>query len=265
MYSAIDENDLRFHFIHEKDGSRIGYEKVCKQEGKPVPDEEIVKAFEFEKGEYVVLTDEDFEAARAEGVKSIDITDFVAYEEIDPIYFERTYYLGPQKGSERVYALMREAMERTGLAGVAKYVLRDKQNLGCLRVREGVITLEKMFFHDEIRPVDDIAPGDVKVGKQELEMATALIEQFTSAWDPTKYEDTYREALCDIIRARKQGKTIEAPPEQAERAPADLLEALRASVEAARKSKPAARTKRASARKPAAKRRPAAQAGAKKR
>ena len=105
-----------------------------------------------------MLTDEDFEAVKTEGVKTIEISDFVPYEEIDPIYFERTYYLGPQNGAEKVYALFREAMEKTGLAGIGKYVMRERQHLGCLRVREGVITLEKMFFHDEIRPLDDIAP-----------------------------------------------------------------------------------------------------------
>ena len=160
MYSAIDENDLHFHLIHEPDGGRIGYQKICKAEDKPVPDDEIVKAFEIEKDELVVLTDEDFAAAKVEGVKTIEISDFVPYEEIDPIYFERTYYLGPQEGGEKVYALLREAMEKTGLAAIGKYVMRDRQHLGCLRVREGVITLEKMFFHDEIRPVEEIAPQE---------------------------------------------------------------------------------------------------------
>lgn len=136
MYSAIEEQDLRFHLVHERDGGRIGYEKVCKQDGKPVPDDEIAKAFEIEKGKLVVLDDEDFAAAKVEGAKSIEISDFVPYAEIDPIYFERTYFLGPQAGGEKVYALLREAMERTELAAIGKYVMRDKQHLGCLRVRE---------------------------------------------------------------------------------------------------------------------------------
>ena len=165
MFSAIDESDLRFHLVHEPDGGRIGYQKFCKAEEKPVPDDEIVKAFEVAKDKLVVLTDEDFEAAKTEGVKTIEISDFVPYEEIDPIYFERTYYLGPQKGGEKVYALLREAMEKTELAAIGKYVMRDKQHLGCLRVREGVITLEKMFFHDEIRPIDEIAPKGTKVAE----------------------------------------------------------------------------------------------------
>jgi DNA end-binding protein Ku len=244
MYSAIEEKDLRFHLVHEPDGGRIGYERVCKAEDKPVPDDEIVKAFEVAKGELVVLTDEDFAAVKIEGVKTIEISDFVRYEEIDPIYFERTYYLGPQAGSEKVYALLRKAMETTELAAIGKYVMRDRQHLGCLRVREGVITLEKMFFHDEIRPLDEIAPKDAKVAKAELEMATALIEQFTGTFEPEKYEDTYREALLAIIKAKQKGETITAAEPEQEEEPADLLAALKASVEAAKRSKAPVRAQR---------------------
>src|ERR687894_3174179 len=129
MYSAIDEQDLHFNFVHEPDGSRIGYQKICKEEGKPVADDEIVKAFEYEKGEYVYMTDEDFDAAEAEGFKTIDIRDFVPYDEIDPIYFEKTYFLGPAEGAEKVYSLLLRAMEDANLAAIAKYVMRDKQHL----------------------------------------------------------------------------------------------------------------------------------------
>jgi len=262
MFSAIDENDLRFHLIHEPDSSRIGYQKICKTEEKPVPDDEIVKGFEFEKDEYVVLSDEDFEAARTEGVRTIEISDFVPYEEIDPIYFERTYYLGPQEGGEKVYALLRNAMEKAGLAAIAKYVMRDRQSLGCLRVREGTLTLEKMFFHDELRPLDEIAPKGIRIAKGELEMATALIEQFTGPFEPERYEDTYREALCKVIKAKRKGKTITAPEPEAEEEPADLLAALKASVEAAKQTKGSTRTKRSGtgksgARKPPARKRKA--------
>ena len=255
MFSAIDENDLRFHLIHEPDSSRIGYQKICKNEEKPVPDDEIVKAFEFEKDEYVVLDDEDFAAARTEGVKSIEISDFVPYEEIDPIYFERTYYLGPQKGGEKVYVLLRNAMEKSGLAAIAKYVMRDRQNLGCLRVREGTLTLEKMFFHDEIRPVEEIAPKGIRIAKGELEMATALIDQFTGTFRPERYEDTYRAALCKVIRAKRKGETITAPEPETDEEPTDLLAALKASVAAAKRTKGSSRAKRAPARKPASRKR----------
>jgi DNA end-binding protein Ku len=252
MYSAIDEKDVHFHLIHEPDGGRIGYRKFCKAEEKLVPDDEIVKAFEVKKDELVVLADEDLESVKAEGVKTIEISDFVPYEEIDPIYFDRTYFLGPQDGGEKVYALLREAMEQTGLAAIAKYVMRDRQHVGCLRVREGVISLEKMFFHDEIRPSDDLAPGKRKVAKAELKMATALIEQFTGKFEPEKYKDTYRNALLAIIKAKQKGETITAAPVEEEEEPEDLLAALKASVDAAKQRKGSVRAKRPPARKPKA-------------
>jgi Ku protein len=234
MYSAIDEQDIHFHYVHEKDGSRIGYEKICKKEDKPVPDGEIVKAYEYAKGKYVYMTDEDFEAAAVEGYKTIDITDFVPRDEIDPIYFERTYYLGPQDGAEKVYALLRRALEEAGLAGIAKYVMREKQQLGALRVHNGVIALEKMYFADEIRPSDDIAPGSVKVDKRELDMALQLIDRFSGAFKPEKYEDTYREQLLAVIDAKRKGKEVHVEPAPKAEEPADLMEALRASLDAAK-------------------------------
>ena len=233
MYSAIDEKDLHFNYVHEPDGSRIGYQKICKDEERPVPDDEIVKAFEYEKGEYVYMSDEDFEAAEAENLKTIDVRDFVPYDDIDPIFFERTYYLGPQENAEKVYTLFLHAMEESNLAGIAKYVMRDKQHLGCLRVRDGVITLEKMYFADEIRPADEIAPKDTKVDKRELELAEKLIESFSGTFEPTKYDDTYRDALCEIIRAKRHGKKPPKPQDAEEKRPTDLMQALRASVEAA--------------------------------
>ncbi|CAN5292842.1 Ku protein [soil metagenome] len=231
MYSATEEKDLHFNYVHEPDGSRIGYQKVCKQEERPVPDDEIVKAFEIEKGEWVYMTDEDFEAAAPEAHKTIDIRDFVPYDEIDPVYFERTYFLGPQANGEKIYALLVRAMEDSGLAGIAKYVMRDKQHLGCLRVRDGVVTLERMFFADEIRPVDEIKPGRVKVDEPELEMAAKLIESYSGAFEPEQYDDTYRDALCEVIRAKRKGKK---PPKAApaEERPSDLMAALRVSIEA---------------------------------
>jgi DNA end-binding protein Ku len=243
MYSAIDEKDLHFNYVHEPDGSRIGYQKICKAEEKPVPDDEIVKAFEYEKGEWVYMTDEDFEAAEADNLKTIDIRDFVPYEEIDPIYFERTYYLGPQENAEKVYALLVEAMERSGLAGIAKYVMRDKQHLGCLRVREGVIALERMYFADEIRHVDEVASKRAKVDDRELEMAGQLIESFSGHFEPERYEDTYRDALCEIIKAKRTGKeTRREPREEPEETP-DLMAALRASLEAAQRRRSGTRAR----------------------
>jgi DNA end-binding protein Ku len=231
MYSAIDEQDLHFHYLHREDNSRIGYEKVCKKEGKPVPDDELVKAYQVSERKYVQLEDEDFAAAEGRKHKLLELRDFVPYEEIDPIYFERTYYLGPDEGAEKVYTLLARAMERSGLAGIGTYVARGKQQLGCIRVREGVLTLEKMYFADEIRPLDEVPVERVRVGKRELEMAAELIERFTTSFDIGKYRDDYREALLAVIDAKRRGKSVDVELEvEAEEAP-DLMEALRASLE----------------------------------
>jgi DNA end-binding protein Ku len=231
LYSAVSEHKLQFHFVHEKDNSPIGYEKICKKEDKPVPDDEIVKAFEYNKGEYVFMDDEDFEAARVEGYKSIDITDFVPYEDIDPIYFAHTYLVGPASGAEKTYSLLVRAMEDSELAAIAKFVMRDRQYLGALRIREGLITLEQLHFADEIRPVSEIKPSRARVSQQELRMAQRLIESWTTTWKPEKYKDTYRDALLDIIKAKRKGKEIHPTADVEEEELPDLMTALRQSIE----------------------------------
>jgi DNA end-binding protein Ku len=237
MFSAIDEQDVHFHLLHEKDDSRIGYEKVCKKEGKAVPDDEIVKAYEVSDGKYVYVTDEDLEAAAGESFKTIDIEDFVSVDEVDPIYFERSSYLGPGDGAEKPYALLVRAMEDSGLVGIATYVMRGKQQLGCLRVRDGVIVLEKMFFADEIRPAKELKPRKVPVGKQELALALDLIDRFRGSFEPEKYEDTYRAALLRVIKQKQKGKAVHVEPAAEREEPTDLLDALRASVESHSRSR----------------------------
>jgi DNA end-binding protein Ku len=232
IYSAIQEHKLHFNLLHRKDDSPIGYEKICKKEDKPVPDDEIVKAFEYRKGEFVYMEDEDFAAAKVEGVHTIEITDFVPYGDIDPIYFAKTYFIGPDQGADKVYSLLVRAMEGSELAGIAKFVMRDKQHLGCLRVRDGALTLEQLYFPDEIRPLGEIKPKKARVEKRELEMAQALIENFATEWDPSRYKDTYRDELYAVIKAKRKGKDVHEAAEVEEPEEAiDLMEALRQSVE----------------------------------
>ena len=232
MYAAISEKNLKFNLIHEKDGGRIGYQKICKLEDEPVSNDEIVKAYQVEDDEFVYLTDEDFEAAAPEAYKTITIHDFVPSEEIDPIFFERTYYLGPaEQAAEPVYALLVKAMESAGLVAVATYVFHERENLGCLRVRDGVLTLEKMFFADEVRPTEGIAPDGVKVDKRQLEMAMQLIGQYQSDFDPDRYHDQYRERLMGVIEAKRSGEGVKRPVEAEAPAAPDLLAALQASLE----------------------------------
>ncbi len=257
MYSAVKEHTLHFHFLHEKDDGRIGYRKICKEENKPIPSSEIVRAFEYEKGSYVYMTNEDFKAAEPEHLRTIDIRDFVQYEEIDPIYFRHTYFLGPQEGAERVYALLAQAMEESGLVAIAKFVMRNRQDLGCLRVRKGCITLSQMYFADEVKPIEDVLPKDAKVGRKELEMARNLIDRFTGPLDLEKYKDTYRDTLCEIIKRKQQGKEVHVAPAEEPAEPTDLFAALKASLNMAENDRDEAPRGKTRKRAPAKKSRPA--------
>jgi DNA end-binding protein Ku len=254
MESAVKEHALHFHYVHEPDGGRIGYQKVCKAEEKPVPDDEIVKAFEIRRGEWVYLDDEDFEAAQLDAAqKTIDIEAFVAQEEIDPIYFERTYYLAPQDGGEKVYTLLARAMDESGLVAVATFVMREREHLACLRVRDGVIALERMHFADEIRPAKGLAPKGVRIAKDELRMAAQLVDQFAGSFRPEKFKDTYRDELRKRIRAKDRGETVAvAEAEEAPEEPIDLMAALRESVKATKKKRGGRGRSRRSKRKAAA-------------
>src|SRR3954470_13183240 len=243
MYAAISEKNLKFNLIHEKDGGRIGYQKICKLEDEVVPNEEIVKAYQVEEDEFVYLTDEDFEAAAPEAYKTITIQDFVPAEQIDPIYFERTYFLGPLgSAAEPVYALLVKAMEEAGLVAVATYVFHERENLGCLRVREGVLTLEKMFFADEGRAVEGIAPEGVKVDKRQLEMAMQLIGQYQGDFDADQYHDAYRERLMGVIEAKRKGEGPKPAVETEKPTAPDLLAALQASLDEVKQPKPKAKS-----------------------
>ena len=237
LYAAIDEHRIEFHLVHRKDGSRIGYQKVRKDEGKEVPDDEVVKGYETD-GHVVLVEREDFEAAAGERSKTIEIEDFVRREQIDPIYFERTYYLGPQEGAEKVYALLAEAMEQAGLAAIVRWFFRDHEQLACLRVHDGVLVLEKMYYADEIRSPKDARPGRKrKVDKKELDLALSLIDRFTGEFDPSRYEDTYRKRLLAVIRKKGRGEVIEVPEAEERDAAPDLLAALRESVEHAQRGR----------------------------
>jgi len=250
VYTAVHEHKLRFHLVHEKDDGAIGYEKVCKLEEKPVPDDEVVKAFEVSKGKLVHLADEDFEAAQVEsGARTIELEDFVPYDQIDPTFFAHTYLVGPQDGAERAYALLVKAMADSGLAGIGKFVMRNRQYLGCLRVRDKVLTLEQLHFADEVDPPKGIVPSKLPtVSGRELDLATGLIESLAGDWKPSKYKDTYTDALMAVIKRKQKGQDVHVAPEAEEdETPPDLMEALRASVEAM-KGRKAPRSRAASRR-----------------
>lgn len=247
VFSAVHEHKLQFHLVHEKDDGPIGYEKVCKLDGKPVPNDEIVKAYEYKKGELVHLTDEDFESVQVEGRHTIELEDFVPYEDIDPTFFAHTYLVGPQDGAEKTYALLLRAMEESELAGIGRFVMRNRQYLGCLRVRDRTLTLEQLYFADEVDPPSGIAPSRLPtVSKRELDMALNLIDGFSGTWEPSKYKDSYTTALRAVVKAKLNGKEIHRAPKTKDDEVPDLMEALRLSVEQAergRSSRKKTRTK----------------------
>jgi DNA end-binding protein Ku len=246
VMSAVHEHALHFHLVHATDNGPIGNRKYCKLDDKAVPEGESVRVFE-DDGELVEITDEDLAAVRVKGEHTIELEDFVPYDEIDPTFFAHTYLVAPKKGSERPYALLVRAMEESKLAGIGKFVMRNREYLGCLRVRKGVITLDQMYFADEVDAPEKVIPEDLpSVPKRELDMALDLVKSYSGKWKPDKYEDTYRSALLEMIGTKRSGKKVRPVREPKEKAPADLMEALRASLESrtgSRKSSGRARKK----------------------
>ncbi len=243
VYGATEEKTLRFNQIHQQDGGRIKYKRVCSVDGEEVPYGEIVKGYEYEKDHYVTLTDEELDALPVPTARAIEIERFVDSEQIDPIYFQRSYYLVPDGTGAKAYHLLREAMSDDDKVALAKVVFRDKEHLATVRLRENVLMLETMFWPDEIREASfDELDEDVELRPQELKMARSLIDSLTDDFEPKDFHDEYRAALEDLISKKVQGEEITyAEPEEPSKV-VDLMDALRASVEAAQASRPTARS-----------------------
>ncbi len=233
LHTAIRDNRPRFHLLHAKDRSPIKYQRVCQREGKEVEWNDVVKGYEFEKGRFVILTKEDFEAAALEKSRTIDIVDFVKSEEIDDRYFETSYYLVPPKSGERAYALLREALRESGRVGVAKMILREDQHLAAISVHESALVLTMMRFADEVVAVSEFDLPDAKhVRDKELDMAKTLVANLADKWSPDKYTDEYRNNVMRIIDAKIKGREaeLEAPSEPMPGKVVDLMERLRKSL-----------------------------------
>jgi DNA end-binding protein Ku len=228
LFAATESRELRFHFVDRRDLMPVGYDKVRKDNGKHVDPEDIVRAFEIEKGRYVPIEPGDLDRLDVELTHSVDILDFVALDEIDPIYFRQAYYLEPQEGAEKPYGLLARALDETGRVGIAKVVIREKQHLACLRTRGRVLVLETMYYADEVRQPPEV--GDTDVRKAEVEMARTLVENLTAEFDPAKYDDTYRKELLELIEAKAEGQPLPEPAEPKAEV-VDLMQALRESVE----------------------------------
>jgi DNA end-binding protein Ku len=240
MFSATESKELRFHFVDRHDLEPVGYDKVRKDTGEHVDPDDIVRAFEIEQGRYVPLEPDDLDRLDIELTRAIVILDFVQPDEIDPVYFRQAYYLLPQEGGERPYRLLEQALEETGRVGIAKVVIRNKQHLACLRTFDDVLVLETMYYADEVRtPASldgDLSFRDVEVRKAELDIAKTLVENLGAEFDPTKYTDTYRAELLELLEQKAAGGELPEPKEQ-EAEVVDLMQALRESVERTQRGK----------------------------
>jgi DNA end-binding protein Ku len=240
LYSATETKDVSFHQVRRSDGSRIRYKRVAQADGEEVPYGEIAKGYELSSGETVVLTDEDFADLPLTTNRTIDVLQFVPFEEVDPIFFEKSYYLEPDKAGVKPYVLLREALQQSGKVAIVKVALRNRESLATVRVRDGVFVLETMLWPDEVRQPDfPFLDEDVEIRPQELAMAASLIETLSGDFDPSQYKDSYREALNAVIEAKVAGHEV-TQPEQAQPTSGtvvDLMAALRASVEAAKRTR----------------------------
>jgi DNA end-binding protein Ku len=235
LRTAVRADHISFRLLHEDDHSPVKYERICQVEGEPVPWNEIVKGYEYEKGKFVVMTDDDFKAAAIEKSKTIDILDFVKEDEIDPRYFETPYYLVPAKGADKAYALLREAIRSSNAVGVGKIIIRQTQHLAGIKVVGDALVLEIMRFSNELVNESEYNfPPREEVRPQELKMAEQLIENLAEPFDPSRYTDDYRANLMKIIKAKMRGKKIKLEEPEAEEVDSgvlDLMSRLRASLE----------------------------------
>jgi DNA end-binding protein Ku len=237
LFSAVSRKTVRFHQLNADTGHRIAQKRVDSVTGEEVPYEKIVKGFELTKDRYVVVTPEELDSIAPEKTRAIDIEDFVDLEDIDPIFYDHPYYLVPDKGAAKAYALLLEAMRESGKVAIARVVLRSKEQLVAIRPADNVLTMETMIFHDEVVPADDLddvpEAKDLKTSDRELKMAQQLIDSLSSDFEPSKYHDEYREKVLELIERKADGEEIAIQPteEEPQKVP-DLMAALEASLAA---------------------------------
>lgn len=248
LYTAVEEKSLRFNMLHATDHGRIRQKRVCSKCGEEAPWEDIVRGYEYEKDSYVVFNDEELQGLQVDSIRAVDIVTFVPLEEIDPIYFNRSYYVAPEPSGLKAYKLLEKAMSESGLIAVAKVTLREKERLATLRIRDGVFVLETMYWPDEIREAAfDELNKQVEIRSQELKMAQSLIENLTGHWEPEQFEDFYRKRLEEAAQAKIEGREVTVVEEEEAAPVVDLMEALKASVEATKKGSKEKETEKARA------------------
>ncbi|HET8582044.1 MAG TPA: Ku protein [Jatrophihabitans sp.] len=240
LYSATEERDVSFHQVRRSDGARIRYKRIAETDGEEVAYADIAKGYQLPSGETVVLTDEDFADLPLPSARVVDVLQFVPADQIDPIYYNRSYYLEPEKNAVKPYVLLREALEESETVGLVKVAIRNREQLATLRVRDGVIVLDTMIWPDEVREADFAFLGeDIELRPQERQMARSLVESMAGDFEPDEYTDDYRAALEAVIEAKVEGREVveTEEPQPAAGNVVDLMSALRASVDAAKKSR----------------------------
>ncbi len=218
LYPATRREELKFRLLRATDHSPVNYKRVAQKDGKEVPWDQIVKGYEYEKGKFVVLNEKDFQRVDLEATQTVDIQDFVDIEDIDPMFFYKPYYLEPQKGGDKAYVLLREALADGKKVGIAKVVIKTRQYLAGVKALKKALVLELMHFAEELADVEKLnVPKQAEPGKKEMDMARALVNSMTSKWDPQKYHDDYRDALMEVIEEKVEagGKEIEEKPKKA--------------------------------------------------
>jgi DNA end-binding protein Ku len=247
LYSAVQEKSLKFHLMHEADGGRIKQERVCSKCGQKLTWDDLVKGYEYSKDHYVTFADDELEALDVDSIRAIDVVAFVPLEDIDPIYFNKTYYVAPEQAGLKAYRLLADALEAEGQVGVAKVALREKEHLATVRLKGDVFVLETMHWPDEIRePEFEELDKKVKIQDSEVKMARQLIQQLAGEFKPEEFADEYRAKLEELVQAKVDGAeiTLAAEPEAEPTKVVDLMEALKASVDEAKKRKTGATAKK---------------------
>ena len=237
LYTATETKDIAFRQVHREDGGRIRFRRFCTVDDTEVPYEDIAKGYELPDGEIVILTEEDMAELPLPTTKSIEVVQFCPADQLDPILFNRSYFLEPEAAGARAYSLLREALEQSGKIAIAQVALRQRESLAILRARDGVLVLETLLWPDEVRVPDfPFLADNIEVRAQELRMAESLIESMTLDFDPDEYHDSYREALQELVTAKVEGREVMQPPAAGpgEEEPSSLADALRASLEAAK-------------------------------
>lgn len=242
MYTATVKESLHFRQLHKTCHSPINYQKYCPKCDQVVASDSIIRGYEYEKGKFVILQDEDFDNIPVASTRTIDIVDFVDLTDIDPIYYSKSYYLSPSEGGEKAYILLSQAMQETNKVAIAKITIRDKESLACIRVlNDGTICLETMFFPAEVKESTELKIGDllkkIKIADNELKMAKELVTNLSTVFSPEKYTDEYREELLKIIRQKIAGEEIKIPERMVSGKVVDLMDALRASLQATEKER----------------------------